>query len=72
MTKTKTQIIEELAKNRTVETLISKIGKHEWNDTYNDLAQMIYEDLLTKKNENLILKLYQYLERYNEFNSFLI
>ena len=72
MTKTKIQIIEELAKNRTVETLISNIVKNKWNDTYNDLAQMIYEDLLTKKNENLIQKLYQNQESNNELNAFLI
>ena len=65
---TKIQIIEELAKNRTVETLISNIVKHKWNDTYNDLAQMIYEE----KNENLIQKLYQNQESNNELNAFLI
>lgn len=69
---TKTQIIEELAKNRTVETLISNIVKLKWNDTHNDLAQMIYEDLLTKKDENLIQRLYENQESNNELNAFLI
>lgn len=69
---TKIQIIEELARNRTVETLISNIVKHKWNDTHNDLAQMIYEDLLTKKDENLIQRLYENQESNNELNAFLI
>lgn len=69
--KTKLQIIEELAKHKVVENLIKNITKR-WDDTYNDLAQMIYEDLLIKKKEELIQKLYQNQESNNELNAFLI
>lgn len=71
MGKTKLQIIEELAKNKVVENLIKNITKR-WDDTYNDLAQMIYEDLLIKKKEELIQKLYENQESNNELNAFLI
>ena len=50
---TKYKIIEELAKNRTVETIIQNITKSE-DDTLNDLSQMLYEDLLLKDDDNII------------------
>lgn len=50
---TKYKIIEELAKNRTVETIIQNITKSE-DDTLNDLSQMLYEDLLLKDDDKII------------------
>lgn len=56
MNKSKTEIIEELAKEKTVETIINNIT-HSNNDILNDLAQDIYIDLLNKEDE-LIIELY--------------
>jgi hypothetical protein len=53
---TKYKIIEELAKNKTIENIIQNIVK-KWDDTLNDLAQMLYEDLLSKQ-DNKIIQLY--------------
>lgn len=50
---TKYKIIEELAKNRTIETIIENIVQSE-DDTLKDLSQMLYEDLLLKDDEKII------------------
>lgn len=53
MTTNKYSIIEELAKNRTVETIIQNITQSD-DDRLNDLSQMLYEDLLLKDDEKII------------------
>lgn len=49
----KYKIIEELAKNREIEKIISKINPSN-DDTLNDLSQMLYEDLLMKDDDKII------------------
>lgn len=50
---TKYAIIEELAKNKVIETIINNVAQSQ-DDTLNDLAQMLYEDLLMKDDEKII------------------
>lgn len=50
-------IIGELAKNKTVEEIITNVGGEDYLDA-DDLAQDLYLDLLSKDDE-LIQKLYQ-------------
>ena len=52
----KYEIIEQLAKEKTIEEIIGNITQRS-DDTLNDLAQMLYEDLLLKDEEK-IKKLY--------------
>lgn len=54
---TKNKIIEELAKNKTIETIIENVTQS-GDDTLNDLSQMLYEDLLMK-DEDKIIQLYK-------------
>lgn len=49
----KYKIIEKLAKEKTIETIINNIAKTN-DDTLQDLAQMLYLDLLEKKDETII------------------
>lgn len=56
-TMTINEIIEELARNKVVEEIISNISKGTFKDT-EELAQDIYLDLLTKSPE-LIIGLYE-------------
>lgn len=49
----KNSIIEELAKDRVIETIITNITQTE-DDTLNDLAQILYEDLLLKDEEKIV------------------
>ena len=49
----KYKIIEELAKNREIEKIISRINPSN-DDTLNDLSQMLYEDLLMKDDDKII------------------
>lgn len=53
MTKTKYDIIEELATNRTIEEIVSNIAQNPNEDTLNDLSQMLYEDLLLKPDKKI-------------------
>lgn len=53
MTTKKYKIIEELAKNKTIETIIKNVVQSQ-DDTLNDLSQMLYEDLLLKDDEKII------------------
>lgn len=57
MGKGKYEIIEELALNKTIEEIIHNIAQTK-DDTLNDLAQMLYEDLLMK-DEDKIVQLYE-------------
>lgn len=57
MGKGKYEIIEELALNKTIEEIIHNIAQTK-DDTLNDLAQMLYEDLLMK-DEDKIVRLYE-------------
>lgn len=50
---TKYKIIEELAQNKTIETIIQNVVTSD-DDTLNDLSQMLYEDLLMKDDEKII------------------
>lgn len=50
---TKYKIIEELAQNKTIETIIQNVVASD-DDTLNDLSQMLYEDLLMKDDEKII------------------
>lgn len=54
--KTKQDIIADLAKNKAIETIISNVTKFR-RPEHEDLAQMLYLDLLSKKEE-LIQELY--------------
>lgn len=54
---TKNEVVEKLAKERTVETIVSNIAKSA-DDLLNDLVQEIYLDLL-EKDEDKIVKLYE-------------
>lgn len=53
----KYKIIKQLAEEKTIETIINNISKNN-DDTLQDLAQMLYLDLLEKKDETIIT-LYQ-------------
>lgn len=53
----KYRIIEQLAKEKRIEKIISNITKNQ-DDTLKDLAQMLYEDLLVKDDE-VIINLYE-------------
>lgn len=53
MGKGKYEIIEELALNKTIEEIIHNIAQTK-DDTLNDLAQMLYEDLLMKDDAKII------------------
>jgi hypothetical protein len=53
MGKGKYEIIEELALNKTIEEIIHNIAQTK-DDTLNDLAQMLYEDLLMKDEEKIV------------------
>lgn len=59
-------IIEKLALNRTVETIIANITKNKDDDTLKDLAQMIYLDLLQKPYGKI-----EELDRNNQLNFFI-
>lgn len=50
---TKFEIIEELAKNKAIETIINNVAQSQ-DDTLKDLAQMLYEDLLMKDDDKII------------------
>lgn len=49
----KYKIVEKLAEEKTIETIINNIAKTN-DDTLQDLAQMLYLDLLEKKDETII------------------
>ena len=49
----KYKIIKKLAEEKTIETIINNIAKTN-DDTLQDLAQMLYLDLLEKKDETII------------------
>lgn len=55
---TKTSIVDDLAKNKVVETIIQNITKGSTMDTLKDLAQDIYIDLLQKEEKKLV-KMYE-------------
>lgn len=50
---TKYKIIEELAQNRAIETIIQNVVQSD-DDTLNDLSQMLYEDLLMKPDDKIV------------------
>jgi uncharacterized membrane protein YheB (UPF0754 family) len=50
----KYRIIEELANDRTIEEIIKNVSHNSSDDTLNDLAQMLYEDLLSKPSEKIV------------------
>lgn len=54
----KYKIIEKLAKEKTIETIIKNVVKNDDDDTLKDLSQMLYEDLLMKDND-MIVNLYE-------------
>ena len=54
---TKNEVVNIIAKERMVETIVSNIAKSS-DDLLNDLIQEIYLDLL-QKDEDKIVKLYQ-------------
>lgn len=58
MTKSKYEIIEELAKNKTIEEIVSNVAQNPNEDTLKDLSQILYEDLLLK-DEDKIVRLYE-------------
>jgi hypothetical protein len=49
----KYKIIKQLAEEKTIETIINNVAKNN-DDTLQDLAQMLYLDLLEKKDETII------------------
>lgn len=52
---TKNDLIEKLAKERLVETIVSNIAKSaDCDDTLKDLSQEIYLDLLSKDEEKIV------------------
>lgn len=51
---TKFEIVEELAKNRVIEDIVSNVAQNPKEDTLKDLSQMLYEDLLMKDDEKVI------------------
>lgn len=57
MDKRKYDIIDELAKNKTIEEIINNIVQNPSEDTLKDLSQMLYEDLLLK-DANKIVRMY--------------
>mgnify|MGYP003290590600 CR=1 FL=1 len=57
MDKRKYDIIDELAKNQTIEEIINNIVQNPSEDTLKDLSQMLYEDLLLK-DANKIVRMY--------------
>lgn len=59
-------IIEKLALNKTVETIIANITKNKDDDTLKDLAQMIYLDLLLKPYAKI-----EELDKNNQLNFFI-
>lgn len=59
-------IIEKLALNKTVETIIANITKNKDDDTLKDLAQMIYLDLLQKPYAKI-----EELDKNNQLNFFI-
>lgn len=63
--KTQTQIIEEIAKNKIVETIIDNVSKGTFPDT-DDLSQDIYVELLSKPEEKI-----QQLYENNQLNYFI-
>lgn len=58
MTKSKFEIIEELAKKKTIEEIINNVAQNPQEDTLKDLSQLLYEDLLMK-DEKKIVQLYE-------------
>lgn len=55
---TKNEIIAELARNKTIETLMANITKGHVEETHRDIIQDMYVDLLSKPEE-LIQNLYE-------------
>lgn len=53
MTKSKYEIIEELAKNKTIEEIIGNVAANPSEDTLKDLSQILYEDLLMKPDDKV-------------------
>ena len=53
MTKSKYEIIEELAQNKTIEKIIGNVATNPSEDTLKDLSQILYEDLLMKPDEKV-------------------
>lgn len=52
---TKNEVVEKLAKERTVEQICSNIAKSsDCDDTLKDLSQEIYLDLLSKDEEKIV------------------
>jgi hypothetical protein len=51
---TKFEIVEELAKNRVIEDIVTNVAQNPKEDTLKDLSQMLYEDLLMKDDEKVI------------------
>ena len=54
MDKRKYDIIDELAKNNTIEEIINNIAQNPSEDTLKDLSQMLYEDLLLKDADKIV------------------
>ena len=54
MDKRKYDIIDELAKNNTIEEIINNIVQNPSEDTLKDLSQMLYEDLLLKDADKIV------------------
>lgn len=53
----KYKIVEKIAQEKTIETIIKNVAKTD-DDTLQDLAQMLYLDLL-EKNDETIISLYE-------------
>ena len=52
---TKNEVVEIIAKERIVETIVSNIAKSaDCDDTLKDLSQEIYLDLLSKDEEKIV------------------
>ena len=58
MEKRKYDIIDELAKNKTIEEIIGNIAQNPQEDTLKDLSQILYEDLLMKDSSKIV-KMYE-------------
>jgi hypothetical protein len=58
MEKRKYDIIDELAKNKTIEEIIGNIAQNPQEDTLKDLSQILYEDLLMKDGSKIV-KMYE-------------
>lgn len=54
MGKGKYEIIEEIARNKTIEEIVRNIAQNPKDDTLNDLSQMLYEDLLNKPDDKIV------------------